>query len=116
MQDTHSHPGSHHLLAAPFPCCLHRAGKSCGEVKDESKDIAWINNWPASAGLAKGHSWSGRACFNAGPKHEAWRLHLAHTIQHNACQSHITNLQDPRGLPRESTAFWLSFLVWKGCH
>lgn len=94
------------------PIAEHGASKSCGKAKDESKDIIWINNRPASAGLAKGHRWSGRACFNAEPKHEAWRLHFAHAIQHNACQSRVTNLQDPR----ESTAFWLGFLVWKGCH
>lgn len=37
-----------------------------------------------SAGLAKGHSCSGRASFNAG----AWRLHLTHL------PNNTTNLQD----------------------
>lgn len=98
------------LLCSPIT--EHGTGKSCGK----SKDITWINNQPASAGLAKGHSWSGRACFNAEPKHKAWRLHLTHTVQHKVCQSFINNLQDAQGLPRESTTFWLCFLVWKGCH
>lgn len=102
------------LITPSLPCspvAEPGAGRSCSE----SKDFTRIHNRPANVGLAKGHSWSGRACFNAEPKHKAQRLHLAHAVQHNACRSCITNLQDPRGLPRESTAFWLGFLVWKGC-
>lgn len=48
------------FLLPHIPNAEHRAGKSCVKVKDESKGIAWINT---SAGLAKGHSCSGRTCF-----------------------------------------------------
>lgn len=89
-----------------------RAAKSCGEAKEEGKDITRFNNWARQRSLAKGHSWPGGACFDAEPKHEAWKLHLAHPTQHSPCQSCTTNPREPRGLARESTAFWLS--GWSG--
>ena len=91
------------LILAPTTSSLPRsplAEHRAGEAKDESKAIPWINNQPASAGLAEGHHWSRRACFNAEPKHEARRLHLAHAIQHSACQSRITNCRSPEDFPR----------------
>lgn len=66
-------------------CCLiplmqSTSGKSCIEVKDESKGIK------CNAGLAKGHDCSRRTCFNAEPKLGTWRLHLALAVQHSTCQ------------------------------
>lgn len=81
-----------HVLTVPFllphsPNAEHRDGKSCIEVKDESKGTAWINTWAGNAGLAKGHSCSGRICFKAEPKLGAWRLHLTPHTQSSTCQT-----------------------------